>query len=213
MIVGRFGVDLNGGLVNSFEGKRKALIAVTGRRIGSEWFAGKHVVEEGTLFPSLDCTASAAPITAAEYQEAMRRYYETDKFFEWSELMPGALEVLSRLADRGCEIRIVSSVLGLDDGRVWALIQKYRLPVSQVIATRKKPKTAHYDECDAVVDNEVGHLLSVRDRTVRILLFPSEGTTGYRRITPPKEMPAGILSAVGWEKAARYLIGTPVTLH
>lgn len=200
----KIGLDLNGVLIDAREAKRRALEEVTGLAIPPMIFAGKHVVFEQAQFRMKGGTGTRA-ISREEYGEAMRVLHETDAFFTFATPVPGAIESARKLSSGGVTLRIVSGVKGLTEGRIWAWVQQQDLPISEVIATRKRSKTPYYADCTAVVDDEHEHLAPVPANVRAILLLPERGMTGSRRVSSPKPCRPGIHVARGWSEAMRYI--------
>lgn len=193
----KIGLDLRGVVIDSVEVSRRALECETGLVISQMTFLGKQSVEAGIWCSYLNGPGGRA-LELDDWTKAMRFLHETSALVELSELMPGAAESIRSLVDANHEVGIVTSTKGLNDGNVWTLVQKHKLPVTFVHATQKRPKTQFYNACDAVIDDDPAHLYEVRAHIISILMQAPLRHQPDRLPMLPQRLPSHIRVAVGW---------------
>jgi hypothetical protein len=188
-------VDAYGVLLDPLA-KLYSLMEVTGKNIAPYHFNGRQSM--------LDIG-----YTSAEYDEALRRLYETDAFFTHTTLLPCAERHIKSLMkeyndrDDVLEFVVVSSCEGLTHDRLMRLIWKWELPITRVY-TGVKDKTEMYSTGDFVIDDDPQHLDPIANkRNVEpILMLPIERGVQSAPAPAPVGLHPRIKKARGWSEAS-----------
>jgi phosphoglycolate phosphatase-like HAD superfamily hydrolase len=192
-------VDFNNVLAAATEATRVALEEVTGLVIPAEEFSGKTVIAAGTKFGlrGKKKTNQRRAITPDDWAAAKALVY-SPHFYRLTKPLPGVAEALVELAKREVKVHVVSSAGGLTEAVVRKWLGIHGLVVSTV-TTGIKDKRACYDRCDAAVDDNPDHLISLVDTSKARSVLITGGLTEETEELHPSIYPArSLLEAISY---------------
>lgn len=190
------GVDFNGPIRDEWFALRIALEEKKGLVIPKDQFFGRATIKMGTLFETEEGDERA--ITVEDWKEANEYIYsDRDRYLRLFRLTELARESLHLIAACRYRIRIVTNIRSLEEEFVRSLLRGKDIPFDDLFITNKKPKTEHYKRCDAIVENQVKHLLPM-NADARQLILMNGDVIGYP--------PLGIIPTDSWEESLQYIL-------
>jgi|GEM_PF-3521362 len=190
------GVDFNGPIRDEWHASRIALEEKKGLIIPKDKFFGRATIKMGTLFETEDGDERA--ITVEDWKDANEYIYsDRDRYLRLFRLTERAWESLHLIAACRYRIRIVSNIWSLEEEFVRGLLRKKEIPFDDFFITDKGPKTEHYKWCDAIVENQVKHLLPMNADAHQLILMNGD-VMG--------DLPLGIIPTDSWEESLQYIL-------
>lgn len=190
------GIDFNGPIRDERYPQLVALAACTDLIIPADKFRGKATLKQGTLFETQDGDERA--LTDQDWKR-MNDYIYQDRA-RYLELFRPTFEVresLQMLATCGYKIRIISNIRSLDERFVGECMRAHDLYYHEITVTHGAPKTAYYRTCDAIVENQLYHLLPIRPESHQLILMDGDET---------ENLPSGIVTTNGWSETLIHLM-------
>lgn len=193
-------VDLNA-LGPFLDAKRRAVERIAGVIISPDEFRGKRTFENGQKFPRADGVGLAS-VTQEQYSKAMEQVYSDGNVLEKVTLYPEVAPILQRFLDQGYLVTLVSGVSSLAREKLWAWVQRHRLPVTDVVDlsgdTSPKRRAGWYIEGmpQVAVDTRADELSPVCQRLPRVrgvLMKPPS-------VPLPPDLPSNVSVVSGWNQ-------------
>lgn len=174
-------LDAHGTAFDANAAKRTILTEETGCIIPDAEFAAGGIYRLGKKYPNPD-KKTLEQINLGTYRRSMGKLFEFDNYVRLMRPYAGVREELVALAQVFDHICIVANARGATVDAIQAVVDKYELPINEVIATYgdDHEKRGYFQMADVVIDNETRYLSAMNGSgVVPILMRTPEGTTGW----------------------------------